>query len=300
MSSMARETRECQVGGAGFCRRRAGLALGALVWWGGAAQAQVVRGRVLEADTRKPVPEARVMVRPVTDSSVLGALTAADGSFVVRLPRQGRYEIEVARLGYRPQREGPFEVSQGGVLDLEIILPVLPYTLDPVTVAAEVNSRMLQAVGFYDRKRADFGHFLTRDQIETRRASRPSDLLRAIPGVSIVPDPRAPGRVRIQMRGTHPAEGGPCAPRVFVDGLIAIRGDSRPPRLPGTASQGDIEDVFEGDPRAPEPSLDDIVSPEQIEAIEVYRSASQVPAQFGGAGPFTRCGVLVIWTRRGR
>lgn len=263
------------------------------------AGGQTVRGRVLEADTRKPVAGARVTLRSTADSS-LAAVTDENGAFVARAARPGRYEVGVARLGYRAQLQGPFELWRGTVVELEVILPVIPFTLDPVTVTAEVNSQFLHAVGFYDRKRSDFGHFITRDQVESRRAGRPTDLLRVIPGVSIIPDPRSPGRVRVQMRGSHPAQGGACAPRVFVDGLIAIRGDSHPLGRAGTASAGDIEDVFENDPRNPEPSLDDIVTPEQIQAIEIYRSASQVPAEFGGASVFTRCGVVVIWTRRGR
>src|SRR5574341_175877 len=261
-------------------RTRVGALVAALCLAAAAgARGQTVRGRVVEADTRKPVAGARVVLRSPEDSS-LAAVTDTAGAFVARATVPGRYEVSVARLGYRAQQQGPFELLT-------------------VTVAAEVNSRFLQTVGFYDRKRSDFGHFITRDEIESKRASRPTDLLRVLPGVSLIPDPRSPGRVRVQMRGTHPAQGGACAPRVFVDGLIAIRGDSRPPR-PGTASAGDIEDVFENDPRNPEPALDDIVTPEQIQAIEVYRSASQVPAEFGGASVFTRCGVVVVWTRRGR
>lgn len=280
-------------------RTRVGALVAALCLAAAAgARGQTVRGRVVEADTRKPVAGARVVLRSPEDSS-LAAVTDTAGAFVARATVPGRYEVSVARLGYRAQQQGPFELLTGTVVELEVILPVVPLTLDPVTVTAEVNSRFLQTVGFYDRKRSDFGHFITRDEIESKRASRPTDLLRVLPGVSLIPDPRSPGRVRVQMRGTHPAQGGACAPRVFVDGLIAIRGDSRPPR-PGTASAGDIEDVFENDPRNPEPSLDDIVTPEQIQAIEVYRSASQVPAEFGGASVFTRCGVVVVWTRRGR
>ncbi len=90
-----------------------------------------------------------------------------------------------------------------------------------------------------------------------------------------------------------------CEPRVLIDGLIVIRGDSKPPRRPGRAREGEVEDPFD-DPRTPEPSLDDVVNPETVEGIEVYRTAAQVPAEFGGSGIFTRCGVLVIWTRRGR
>ena len=47
-------------------------------------------------------------------------------------------------------------------------------------------------------------------------------------------------------------------------------------------------------------SLDDIGHPSTIAAIEIYRSATQVPVQFGGASVETLCGVIVIWTRTGR
>ncbi len=276
------------------------LGLAALVASTGAAQ--VVNGRVLEADTRKPISGARVTLRPVTDTTVTGALAVSrdDGTFSAHPRSPGRYLVEAARLGFRPQRRGPFDVQPDAPVELEIVLPIRPITLDPVTVTAEVNAGLLQRVGFYDRQRGDFGHFITRDYIESRRASRPTDLLRAIPGVGIVPDPQTPGKVRLQMRGTHIMQGGACAPRVFVDGLIAIRGDSRPPGRAGSAKEDEIENVLDGDPRNPEPSLDDIVNPDQIEAIEVYRSATEVPAEFGGAGIFTRCGVVVIWTRHGR
>lgn len=264
------------------------------------ARAQEVRGHILEAESRKPVAGARVMLVRTDDTSGVVTISGEDGGFAVSARGGGVFRVEVARLGYRPQHEGPFTLAPEEALDLDVMLPVVPYTMDPVTVTAEVNARFLQEVGFYDRKRADFGHYITRDQIESRRASRPTDLLVAIPGVAIIPDPRSPGRVRLQMRGTHPAEGGACAPRVYVDGLVIIRGESRPVAAGATAKEDEVERALDGDPRTPEPSLDDVVNPDQIEAIEVYRSASQVPAEFGGTGVFTRCGVVVIWTRHGR
>jgi hypothetical protein len=35
-----------------------------------------------------------------------------------------------------------------------------------------------------------------------------------------------------------------------------------------------------------------------MEAIEVYRSASEVPIEFGGNS--ASCGVIVLWTTRGK
>ena len=263
-------------------------------------RAQAIRGRVLEAETEKPVPGARVTAHLVNDSAGLLAITDDDGHFELRLRMPGAYVVDVARLGYRPQHRGPLDLQTGQVISFDVVLPVVPLTLDPVTVQARVNATMLQQAGFYGRMRSDFGHFITRDQIETRRARRASDLLRAIPGVSIMPDRRFPGQVRIQMRGSHLADGGLCSPRVFVDGLVAIRGDARPPGLPGDQQNNEEQRLYGDDPRSPEPELDDVVRPNDIEAMEIYRSASQVPAEFGGNSMFTRCGVIVIWTRRGK
>jgi hypothetical protein len=41
----------------------------------------------------------------------------------------------------------------------------------------------------------------------------------------------------------------------------------------------------------------DITGPE-IDAVEVYRGAAEVPGEFSGGD--ARCGVVVVWTRRGR
>lgn len=45
--------------------------------------------------------------------------------------------------------------------------------------------------------------------------------------------------------------------------------------------------------------LDDIGPPGDVAAIELYRSANQVPVRFGGTSVETLCGVIVVWTKRG-
>jgi hypothetical protein len=183
-------------------------------------------------------------------------------------------------------------------LELDVRVAPTPLTLDPVVVEADLNLRYLETVGFYHRQYSDFGHFITRDQIEARRATRITDVLSAVPGVRLVPDGQMIGRWLLQFRQASTTFGGLCEPRVFVDGLIAIRGDSKPVVM--TPGGGIIDELNQEDPRSPEPSVNEVVDPRDIEAIEVYRSGVEVPAEFGGMGPFTRCGVVVVWTRRGR
>jgi hypothetical protein len=76
------------------------------------------------------------------------------------------------------------------------------------------------------------------------------------------------------------------------------RGDSRPVRVrPSDATERAVDLEQRMDEAL---SLDDIGHPSTIAAIEVYRSATQVPVQFGGTSVETLCGVIVIWTRTGR
>ena len=44
-------------------------------------------------------------------------------------------------------------------------------------------------------------------------------------------------------------------------------------------------------------TLDDFVLASEITAMEVYRNAAEIPAEFGGA--VGRCGAIVIWTGTG-
>ncbi|HEV2129941.1 MAG TPA: Plug domain-containing protein [Longimicrobiaceae bacterium] len=118
--------------------------------------------------------------------------------------------------------------------------------------------------GFHQRSTARvLGAFVTRADIEKQRAHTTTALLRRIPGVQLVPRPLGGGHT-VMLRGT-------CAPMVYIDG-IKVR-------------------LFSG-------TIDDLVTPQALEGIEVYRSAAEVPAEYSGLN--AGCGVILLWTRRGR
>ncbi|MDH5805789.1 MAG: hypothetical protein OEZ54_11480, partial [Gemmatimonadota bacterium] len=110
------------------------------------------------------------------------------------------------------------------------------------------------------------------------------------------------GTTVIQLRGSRLSSGGVCRPRVFVDGIIFLRGDSRPL---GVDEWGNPERLFDLEENpdagrfADELNIDDIGHPSTIAAVEIYRSGAQVPVQFGGTSIETQCGVIVIWTKIG-
>lgn len=55
--------------------------------------------------------------------------------------------------------------------------------------------------------------------------------------------------------------------------------------------------IYRGRPAEPLFDLSSM-TPAQLEAVEFYSSAMQVPARYGNADAV--CGVLALWTRRSR
>ena len=130
---------------------------------------------------------------------------------------------------------------------------------------------------------------------------RVADLLTAAHAITLSrPAPRA---VRAwlcsRLRRSHLSQGRLCRPRIFVDGLIYNRGDSRMVGVDDWGNPTTGEDTV-GSMSYYELNIDDIAHPSSIAGIEVYRSSAQVPVQFGGGSIQTQCGVIVIWTKVGR
>lgn len=264
-----------------------------------AAGAQQLRGRLLDLESNEPLPAGLVTLLAADGTSLLTAVTDAAGFWHIAVPAPGSYYIAARRLGYRPWVSGPVEIKPGDDLNSVFHLGRLAVALDPVEVSARATQRYLEAMGFYSRQRGDFGHYVTPDDIDRRRAVRITDLLTGLPGVNLVGmSVGGVGARFVQLRGSNLSQGGVCRPRVFVDGIMYARGDSRPKRDDeNAATEGRVEEALQ---RVDEGvSLDDIGHPSTIAAIEVYRSASQVPVQFGGTSVETLCGVIVIWTRAG-
>jgi len=263
------------------------------------ASAQHLRGRLLDLASNEPIVAGLVTLMGADGTTLSTAVSDGEGAWMLALPGPGSYYVAARRVGYRPWVAGPLEVKRGDELTSVFHLERVPVTLDPVEVRAQATRRFLEFAGFYDRQRVDFGHYITPEDIDKRQAVRITDLLAGLPGVTLVPPANGNvGPLSVHLRGSNLSEGGLCRPRIFVDGLLYARGDSRPRRERGQAversPEAEMQRLDQG------LSIDDIGHPSTIAAIEVYRSATQVPVQFGGASVETLCGVIVVWTRTGR
>jgi hypothetical protein len=226
--------------------------------------AQQVTGRLLETNSNRPVPAAAIiLIRNDNAQAGQAVRSGTDGNFVVVAPAAGVYRLRADLPGYRTAISPAMDLQGGDRVAL--VWRVVPDTqrMQPVQITASPRLASGRQGGFYERmQRHGFGTFITRDQIEKQHPIWTSDLLRSAPG--LVVNPRLGGAGN-DVRTT---EG--CRPEVFVDGVHYPL-------------------FFE--------SVDDVVHPDEIEGIEVYPHAAEVPPEY--VVPRSNCGVIAIWTRRG-
>lgn len=236
------------------------------------AAAQVIQGKVVDATNGQPVPYVQVSLHG-TDRPVAPVVTDSTGRFSLRATTGGVFRLTTHHVAFAPLL-ADVEVGAGAMVELVLKLSVRPTELPAIEVVARGRAPdpALERAGFYDRKAGGFGVFRTPEDIERRNAFAPSDHFLSVSGVRVnYVDIR--GKDIRMTRGEDPN----CSPRIFVDNVIARRGGRN-------ASPGD-------------PILDVLVPARDINAIEIYRSPSEVPAEYGG--PDVTCGVVIIWTKRG-
>ena len=217
-----------------------------------------VLGVVRDASTGQPIPAAVVTI----DGTVTVA-TNVSGSFRVSELASGRHLVHVKRIGYkRAVVNVDLPEHQPGV-ELDIRLEPIPVELPAVVVEGE---RTLYAYGrlkdFYERRRRGVGHFITRWDIEKRLPRVATDVLRGIGSLRITPGPLGLNQIEL----ADPSMS--CrSPIYFLDGTH-IRANS----------------------------LDEVLTPQDIEGIEIYTRVSEIPVEFSIQSG-SACGVIAVWTR---
>lgn len=237
------------------------------------AAAQAIRGVVVDEEIRASprdslvtpgIEGAEIEMTREGGEAGLRTLTDSLGNFYLAAPEAGVFNLRVSHPAYVSYHVERIEVGDGETLTIELRMGRNVIPLDPLVVTARMNSLM---AGFHQRRNGGgLGTFLTREEIDTRGAGRATDLLRDMPGV----------RVEFERWGVGPSivmQGGfgRCTPAIFVDGIQMTQAG-------GVGS-----------------SLDDYITPERIEGMEVYTSFSTVPVQYHSG----MCGVILIWTRQG-
>lgn len=196
------------------------------------------------------------------------AVTDSEGVFRFELLPPGTYAIRARHLAYEALEVEVEVVGDDRTTRVEIQLLAEAIALEPVVVEVEGRRPTFGPLAeVYDRverqRLLGLGTILTRDDIENRVVGRVSDLLRGMAGVRLAPGPDGN---TVHMRRAASFRG--CPVQIYVDGMKV-----------GTGSP----DLY--------------VLPMEVEIIEVYRGAAQVPPEYSGSD--AQCGVVAVWTRRG-
>lgn len=183
-------------------------------------------------------------------------VTDSAGRFnIVRL-LPGRHTLRVAYDG-RASEDYQIVLRPGRALELSILLDVAGVELAPVVVEAGATEWALSLAGFYSRRERGFGRFVTPDDIARRHPANVSTLL---VGTGVVMR-----CVRTHCVPVRYASGRRCPVSVFLDGLRV------------------------------ESYNIDMIPPEDVLGIEVYRQGADTPAEFSRFS--ADCGAVVIWTK---
>jgi hypothetical protein len=193
------------------------------------------------------------------------------------------------------------EVKDGAIQVRDFALTRSPVNLDTVVTTDRRRSLGIGLEGFEERRRKGFGKFIDSTELNSKEYRTLTDLLRTISGVSLVSppycgQPYAEGTRRLQRRynciddhSYRVAMGGNlCAMQVMLDGTQFIPGkkiDNGEPAADPTHDWRSTMDI------ATVPLRD-------VTAIEVYRRNGEVPMEYRGNE--TECGMIMLWTRRGR
>lgn len=253
-----------------------------------------IRGEVLAGPQRAPVRGAAVgiaggSVRVATDSL---------GHFALVAVPLGERLVIAAAPGFRPETV---------TVDLDVdVLEISPIVLQPavqtlsgVAVTGEATSTAARLSGFEERRKFGNGSFIDRRMLDRFANKQTADVLAALaPGVSVrrgrgMKSWAATARAPFTSGGAFGQAGGfqldrsdlaagarpACYMDVYLNGALVYNAKAS---SSGPASAIPLFDL-------------NSISPEQIESIEAYASAAQVPAQFNRTSG--GCGVLVIWTR---
>lgn len=260
------------------CVVAAGLAAASLLAAGPAPAQILVRGILVDAATGAPIPSARVLLNATHGGWGDELLTDSAGAFSFPDVRPGAYNLRLRRVGYRGSG-GSLRLSADSVVELRLRMAVASVALEPVTVVTR-SPRTVSPVlrGFYQRMSSGPGRFVTREEIESRRPSRVTDVLRHLPNLSSVPGRGGVGGSAMSRGGTADR----CTMVFFVDGMLVGQPSNGNPWRNGARTDR---------------AIDDYVQPNDVEGIEVYRGESDTPAEF--VTRWVGCGTIVIWTRRG-
>lgn len=236
-----------------------------------------VKGTVVDEQTGEPVPHVDIAVRAANDRFIRDIVTDAEGQFEFSVRFHPGIWLAASRIGYADNRTPILWFDDHTYYEVEIRLDPSAVLLAPLEVVTRREERRSPVLSGFDRRvRNGHGYYITRREIEKRNAAYVSDLLAMVPGVRLQSSGAGSHRLIQMSRAASRA----CPVQLYVDGMQVTRRQTM-------GIGGRFSGIY----------VDDFVTPNSVEGIEIYRGISTVPPEF--LSPDADCGVIAIWTRRG-
>jgi hypothetical protein len=243
--------------------------LGALIPSQGSAQ--VLMGNLVDAQNGQAIMLGYVGLVTEEGETIVWTMSDEEGFFRLEAPDPGSFMLYGEALGYNSSVEGPVLLGEDQMVPAEFRLEPMPLVLDSLRVVARSRRLSLVLSGFYDREKTGLGHFIGPEQILDKfEARNVSDFFWSVPGVRLMPRSNLAGSGYVPLMRASAGLRGMCLPDVYLDGIP----------MPGADA------------------IDEFIQPFDLEGIEVYRSASEVPARYTTAS--SNCGVILLWSKKGR
>lgn len=225
----------------------------------------IVRGEVVLADGK---PLATAIARVLGSGTVVR--TDSSGVFRIGDAAAGTQTVEVRAVGYDPVRR-VVELRPGDPLAMRVSLTKARVVLDTVRVVA--GRRLPPEIEAVERRwRRGVGVILDGATVRERTSTNLTSVMWGVPGVRL--GTRNGYGNTIYMRGGGGVE---CIPPIYLDGFRFL------------AAGATLSRFTDGI------SLDEVVPPSEVGAIEIYARPAQRPAEYSDTSD---CGVVVVWTTR--
>jgi RNA polymerase sigma factor (sigma-70 family) len=185
-------------------------------------------------------------------------LTSRQGRFLFPEIPPGRYEVRLEHLAYGTQSR----VVDVGSATVEVNARFSREAIELEGITVTARSARLERVGYFQRRDMKRGSavFLSGEEVRARDSRRLSIAFFNIPGVWVRP---------LGPYGPQLATRSGCPIPLFLNGMHLPQGVS-----------------FES------------IRPEEVEAVEIYRSAGELPVRYRNMPFLEGCGALFIWTTR--
>ncbi len=246
----------------------------------------IVRGVLYDDASGTPLRGTVMLIDPKSDAAVAYTPTDSVGAFFLQA-REGVYQISAVRPGYKSVLSAPVPLQAGERLTIRVPIAEQGDPAHRIAVTEHVRpSASMSQVrdpnvvsGFAGRRATGMGLHYDREQLVRHGDQTLGEFLQAVPGLR-VQDPSGMSSVQMSRNAYTPSvqyQGSLVACHVgwFLDGQ---RVD-----LPGRS----------------DPLTDGLgtLRIDAIEAVEVFRGISEMPAEF--AAPDLRCGAIAVWMKKG-